>query len=391
MSLTEHARHPSRPAAAGSRLDVVHVIATLTPGGAERQLEMLTARSRHRTRVIVLYESGGIAESMRAAGEPVEELQSSGWRKALLPLTLARRLRRLRPDVVHVHLLSAQVMALPAARLARVPVVVSTEHSLMEDTLEGRPHTWWLRLLYQVLERLTTHTVAVSAVTAHHLRQWGVHLDRISVVDLGIDFEAVAYDAVGRQRVRRELAIGPDTLVVGAVGRLEGQKRIDIALRACAPLLRDGAVLVVAGAGPLLAELRSLAGELGVADQVHWLGSRPRMGEVYGAMDVLLSASADESFGMAVVEAVGSGLPVVHAACPALEELPELPQVSHVRPSGDATVDAERLGDALAASSAAFGQRRWPAPAVLLEAYGAQAAADRVDAVYDRLPARHRG
>jgi len=373
----------------GRPLKVVHVVATLTAGGAERQLEMLTARSRHDTPVIVLYKTGGIADGMRAAGRRVRELQAAGWRKLFTPLVLARAIRAEHPDVVHVHLLSGQVMGIPAARLARAPVLVSTEHSLMEHTIEGRPHTWWLRLLYRALERLTTHTIAVSEVTAGHLRRWGVRPERISVADLGIDFDALAFDPAGRDEVRAELSLTPGTFVIGAVGRLEPVKRMDLVLDASAPLLREGAVLVVAGAGPLLGELQAQAARLGIADRVHWLGSRPHMGAVLSAMDVFVSASSDESFGMAVVEAVGNGLPVIHVTCPALEVLTEpLPQVVHVPPTGERDLDGRRLREALTLRRRTSGQRRWDVPSSVVGLYGAQAAADRVDAVYDRLLAR---
>jgi len=380
---------PPADPATSAQLDVVHVIATLTAGGAERQLEMLTAHSRHRTSVVALYGTGGIADAMRAAGRPVLELRAAGWHKLLVPLTLARRLRRCRPDVVHVHLLSGQLLGIPAARLARVPLVVSTEHSLMDDTIEGRPHSWWLRFLYRLLERMSSHTIAVSDVTAERLQRWGVRRDRVSVAELGVDLDSLGFDPAARLSVRRELGIGPDTHVIGAVGRLEPVKRMHVVLRACAPLLREGSVLLVAGAGPLLEQLRALAAELGIGDRVRWLGSRDRIGTVLSGVDVLVSASADETFGMAVVEAVASGLPVVYVTCPALEDLPERPPGAvHVPSTGDDDVDTRRLADALAARREETGQQRWSVPTSLTLHYGAQAAADRVDAVYDRLLAR---
>lgn len=372
-----------------ARLRVVHVIATLTAGGAERQLEMLTAHSRHDTRVVALYETGGIADGMRRDGRRVQELRATGWRKAVAPLILAWQLRRLRPDVVHVHLLSGQLLGIPAARLAGVPLVVSTEHSLMDDTIEGRPHTWWLRGGYRFLERMTSHTLAVSEVTSERLQRWGVSPDRITVADLGVDLEALAFDPEARVAVRRELGIEPGTHVIGAVGRLDTVKRMHVLLRACAPLLREGSVLVVAGSGPLLDDLRSLAAELGVTDQVRWLGSRDRIGTALSAMDLLVSASADETFGMAVVEGVASGLPVVYVTCPALEELPEsLEHAVRVLPTGDDGKDALQIGDAVAARLRATGEQRWPVPGCLTLRYGAQAAADRVDGVYDTLLGR---
>lgn len=367
-------------------VDVVHVITTLTMGGAERQLEMVTRRSRHHSTVVALYEAGPIAQTMRDAGQRVEVLHATGWRKPLAPFVLARRLRRSRPQVVHVHLLSGQLLGIPAARLARVPVVVSTEHSLMDETIEGRRRSWWLRLLYLGLERMTTHTVAVSETTAERLKRWGVRAERVSVQGLGIDFEALAFDPNARAAVRQDLAIAPETSVIVAVGRLAPVKRMDVLLRAAAPLLREGAVLVVAGTGPLLADLRAVAAELGVVDQVRWLGPRAQIGPVLSAADVLVSASADETFGMAVVEALGSGLAVVYVECPALDELAERPaQAFQVPTSGDDSRDAALLGEAMALALAERDEQRWTVPSSLTGRYGAQAAADRLDAVYDRL------
>lgn len=376
---------PDRLEGAGRPLRVVHVITSLTTGGAERQLEMLVRRSAHECATIALYAGGPVADSMRAAGERVEVLDLVGWRRLLTSLVLARRLRRYRPDVVHVHLLSAQLWGIPAARLAGVPVVVSTEHSLMDDTIEGRPHTWWLRLLYRGLERMATHTVAVSATTAHRLHRWGVPQSRITVADNGIDFEALAFDARARQRVRAELGLAEATPVIGAVGRLDPVKRMDTILRATAPALRDGAALVVAGTGPLLPELQAVARDLGISDAVQWLGPRGDVAAVLSCVDVLVSGSADETFGMAVVEAIGSGLPVVYVEAPALDELDAAPeQAVQVAPADDdATTHERRLG---AAVEEALGDvHRWPVPPVLTQRYGAQAAADRVDDVYAAL------
>lgn len=365
---------------------MVHIITTLVAGGAERQLELLTSRSRRTTVVVALYEAGQVADSMRAAGRDVEVLHARGVRKALIPFVLARQLRRWKPDVVHVHLLSGQLFGIPAARLAGVPVVVSTEHSLMESTIEGRPHTRQLRVLYRVLERMVTHTIAVSEATSVRLQRWGVAAGRITVADLGIDFDALAYDSTAGGAVRAELGIVPEAHVIGAVGRLAPVKRMDLVLKAAAPMLHDGAVLVVAGEGPLRPELQALADDLGVGGSVHWLGSREQIGPVLSAMDVMLSASADETFGMAIVEALGSGLPVVYVACPALEELPERPdQARQVHLSGDEDLDVVRLGDALTASTVSSAGVRHPVPVALQARFGAQAAADRVDAVYDKL------
>ena len=372
--------------AAGQRpLRVVHVITTLTTGGAERQLEMLVQRSTSQTATVCLYGSGPVGDAMVARGDRVRVLGMDGWRKPLAVLRLARVLRAYAPDVVHVHLLAAQLWGIPAARLAGVPVVVSSEHSLMADTVEGRPHTWWLRGLYRGLERLATHTVAVSATTAERLEGWGVAPGRITVVDNGIDVEALAPRAADRAAVRAELSIAEDDVALAVVGRLDPVKRVDEVLRACAPRLAAGGhVLLVAGAGALLGELQALADSLGVAGSVRWLGPRGDVPRVLAAADVLLSASRDETFGMAVVEAVAGGLPVVFVECPALTELPALPE---------GAVQADPGPDGLRAGLAELARRglqRRPVPAELTARYGAAAAAASVDALHRRLLAARR-
>lgn len=364
-------------------LRVVQVITSLPTGGAERQLEMLVGRTHEQTTTIALYDGGPVADSMRESGHCVEVLGMQGWRRFVAPFRLARRLRRLRPDVVQVHLLAAQLWGIPAARLARVPVVVSSEHSLMRNTIEGRPHTRWLRGLYRLLERMTTRTVAVSATTADRLRGWGVPADKITVSENGIDFAALDFDPAGRVALRRELGLTTDATVIGAVGRLDPVKRMDVVLHACAPLLCDGDVLVVAGSGGSRAELEALADRLGIASSVRWLGSRGDMTAVLSAMDVLVSASADETFGMAVVEALGNGLPVAFVECPALEELSSAPShVCHVARTGHEQVDAGALRDGVQQALAAG---RQPVPTELRERYGVAAAAQRMERLHAEL------
>ncbi len=204
-----------------------------------------------------------------------------GLAKLTAVVRLARVLRRTAPDVVNVHLLSGQLFGVLAARLARVPIVVSTEHSLMDNAIEGRRTSGWLRLVYLGLASLTSHTVAVSATTWRRLRQWGVPAAGMTVIDNAIDFEAVAFDPGARHAVRSEQHLPAEAIVIGAVGRLEPVKRFDVLLAAAASLLRErDGHLVIIGKGPERARLEELAEELGIADRVHLLGPQPDVGRI---------------------------------------------------------------------------------------------------------------
>lgn len=367
-------------------LSVVQVITTLTTGGAERQVESIVSHSRHRQHVIALYCGGKVAESLTAAGHSVEILRLTGARRLLALPLLAARIRQLKPDVVQVHLLSGQLWGLPAARLAGTRTVFSTEHSLMTNSIENRALTPALRLLYLSLNRLASRTIAVSAATAGRLVRWGVPRRRITVIDNGIDFGALAFDPVARQRVRSELGIADTAELIGAVGRLEQVKRFPQLIAAIAPTLARGRrELLITGDGPLLTELTERAARLGVADCVHLTGPRADIAAVLSAIDVLVSASRDETFGMAILEAIGAGLPVVFAECPALDELPtDIPHSYRIDTSDDeAEVSTIRVGIELSLGLTSSG--RHPVPTSVLDAYDIAVTTGRLDDLASEL------
>lgn len=365
---------------------MLHVITTLGTGGAEREVEYLV-RGRGDAEVVCLYSEGVVAAAIRAGGTPVTLLGMAGWRRAAAVARLARLLRDRRPDVVHVHLLAAQLWAIPAARLARVPVVVSTEHSLMTDSVEGRPATASLRRLYRVLAALATVTVAVSAETAERLGRWGVPARDVVVIENAIDLAGVAFDPAGRARVRAELGIDDATTVIGGVGRLEAVKRFDVLLDGAADRLRCGdAVVVVAGDGTLHDELLAQAARLGVADRVRLLGPRPDVAAVLSAFDVFVSPSQDETYGMAIVEAVANGAPSVFGECPALDELgADGVPAGSVRLPRDASAGQQRSAVAAAVSAAGVRSAPVAVPPALEARYGIATLTRSVDALYARL------
>lgn len=382
-------------------LRIAQVITTLTTGGAERQLQSLVSHSTAAHRTIALYEGGTVADGMRADGAGVEVLGMAGLRKLVAIPRLAARLRRMRPDAVHVHLLSGQLWGIPAARLAGVRTIVSTEHSLMDTSIENRPLTPTLRRIYRTLEAMVTRTVAVSATTRTRLVRWGVPVERISVVDNGIDFAALSFSAGARRSRRAEFGVADATVLIGAVGRLEPVKRFPVLLEAVAPTLRRGErELLIVGAGPLLPTLRARAAELGVADCVHLTGARPDVAALLSAMDVLVSPCRDETFGMAVLEGLGAGLPVVYAQCPALDELGERPPWAFELPTagtaggvagsadGSPATGAEQAAIRTAVQAAldsATPGERFVLPSVISDAYGIGRTAGALDRLYREL------
>ncbi|MER6554135.1 glycosyltransferase [Streptomyces sp. NPDC047804] len=350
-------------------MKVLHVITGLGAGGAEQQLRLLLRHLPVRCDVVTLTNPGSVADGLRADGVHVRNLGMRGNRDLGAVPRLARLIRRGSYDLVHTHLYRACVYGRVAARLAGT-TVVATEHSLGRAEIEGRPLTRGTRELYLRTERLGSATVAVSDTVARRLRDWGVPAARIHTVPNGVDAAAFRFDSGLRRSTRALLGLPDAAYVVGGVGRLVPGKRFDVLIRAVAAV--PDAWLVLAGDGPEAAPLRALASRLEVTGRVRFLGecggagSAPGVPAVLGAVDLFVSASREESFGLAVVEALAAGLPVVHAACPAVEDLPagRVPGTTRIGSASGTTGATAELAAALR-HHVEGGARRLPPPSAV--------------------------
>ncbi|MFI5830607.1 glycosyltransferase [Streptomyces sp. NPDC051578] len=376
-------------------MKALHIITGLGVGGAEQQLRLLLRHMPMQCDVLTLTNPGSVAEGLRADGVRVVHLAMKGNRDLAALPKLVRFIRRGRYDLVHTHLYRACLYGRLAARLAGVGAVVATEHSLGAAEIEGRPLSGGVRALYLAGERLGAATVAVSETVAARLEAWGVPAGRVHVVPNGIEAARFRFDAGVRRSTRARTGLPERAFVVGGVGRLVPGKRFDVLVRAVAAL--PGAHLLLAGDGPERSALRRLAGELGAQGRIHLVGERDPLGDgpdgrtpgvaaLLAAMDVFVSPSREEAFGLAVVEALAAGLPVLHVTCPAIDDLPPA-QAPGARRIGTGT---QELVAALRGHMEA-GARRLPVPPVVRR-YDIAHSAERLLAVYDTvLPGWGRG
>ncbi|MGW6643802.1 glycosyl transferase [Streptomyces sp. A244] len=348
-------------------MKALHIITGLGVGGAEQQLRLLLRHLPLDCDVVTLTNPGTVAAGLAADGVRVLDLGMAGNRDLASLPRLVRVIRSGGYQLVHTHLYRACLYGRIAARLAGVRAVVATEHSLGDSQMEGRPLNAGVRALYLAGERLGRTTVAVSPTVAERLRRWGVPGPRIEVVPNGIDVARFRFDAARRHDTRRRLGLPDDAYVIGAVGRLTPGKRFGVLVRALAQLPDDHRLLLVGG-GPEEDVLRRTARAAGVADRVLFTGERPCVPDgtpgpdlpsLTAAMDVLASPSPEEAFGLAIVEALASGLPVLYASCPALEDLPPSAAPAARRVTGGPDAYARALTDV---------RRQAPAPRTAPEA-----------------------
>jgi glycosyltransferase involved in cell wall biosynthesis len=362
-------------------MKVLHVITGLDVGGAETQLAILLRHTRHDADVVTLYNPGPVAEQIRAGGTRVRDVGMSGNRDLRALPKLVSLIRAGRYDVVHAHLYRSQIYARPAARLARTPVVVTTEHSIGETHIERRKMTAGVRGLYLASELFSDATIAVSDVVRERLVRWGVPERKITVIPNGIDIDALTFDPDSRKQTRERFGIPQDAYVIGTLGRLDENKRIGLIIEAAAPLLSENCVMFVVGRGDQLEPLRAEAARLGVADRVIFAGFQADTVAMLSALDLYVMASAQETFGLAALEAMANGLPVLYTTCPALDGI-TTGQARQI--PGEAATLRPAMRSALREAVAAGPGPRVPDSAVFGR-YGIASTAQRVDDLYERL------
>lgn len=233
---------------------------------------------------------------------------------------LLHLMRRETFDVVETFTQHANVLGLPLAWATRIPTRVGTYHGKPELSLG-------LNSLHTIILNsfVTTHIVAVS----HHTCREAVTQDRIrspkiSVIRNGIDYEAFRNPtAEDRVEVRRDLEIPGSARLIVNVGRLVREKGQILLIEAMPSVLSHcpDATLAIAGDGPLLAELRNRAEQLGILEKVRFLGTRSDVPRLLASADLFAYPSQSEGLPLALLEALASRVPVVASRFDSTDEL----------------------------------------------------------------------
>ena len=385
----------NRPAPAGTpepRIRVLHVLATLLPGGTEISVLRLVSAlnpSRYQVEVAWLRGEPALAEDFRAAGIDVVPMAMRGKIDPACLLRLRRHVARGRFDVVHTHMDVADFYGALAGRLGGARCVVASKHA--PD--EFRTRRTWKRYPFMALERLAyameDAVIVVSEAQASFLES-AERLPRRKMVVIGHGIDGVSPSA-SRPVAMRAPGLPAFDPLVGAVGRLSHEKGQVVLLRALPAILAafPRAGLVLAGDGPSRPELESEARRLGISEHAVFLGFRGDVPALLGAFDLFVQPSMYEGFGISLLEAMAAGLPIVASRVGGIPEIVEDGTtgvlVPPQRPEALAAAivgllrdrdEARRLGEAAARSAR--------------ERHSLQSVAAKVDALYREILERKR-
>jgi len=335
-------RHPRRPA-----LRVLHVIDRLGMGGTEYGvLKVIAGLDResfdHQVCTVRGFDDG-LARRHDLEGRVfVAGKQGAGY-QFLLP-RLVKIMRACRPHIVHSRNWGA-IEAIPAARFARVPLAIHSEHGYEVEMLAGLP-------LRRRLFRRAAYAMAdaVFAVTqelrSYHACQAWFSEDRIRVLPNGVDVQRIAPGPEERAGIRQNLGLPATALVVGTVSRMVPIKDHPTLFRA-AELLASAGVpihLLLVGSGPELARHReAVAASPLLNGRVTFLGAVPNVTEALQAMDVFVLPSLAEGMSNTLLEAMAAGLPVIATRVGGNPELVEDGRSGWLFQPGDVSDLAARL------------------------------------------------
>jgi L-malate glycosyltransferase len=307
-------------------LRVCHIVSGDLWAGAEVQVATLASYLAERADVALtaaVLNEGPLAHELRRLGIPVTVIDERRKSSLSIVISLVRWLRRHPADIVHTHRYKETVLGAVAARLAGVPGFVRTVHG------RGEPLRGWRWAKFRVYEALDTlalrccadRIVAVSRSMAAGLEESGYRAGTVVTLHNGVDLRKVRPSRT-RDEVRRELGIEPDALLIGTAGRLSPVKGHDRLLRAARLILdRAEARFLIVGDGPLRDELAISARRLGVDHACTFAGERSDVYDLVAAMDVFVLPSLHEGIPMALLEAMGLGLPVVASAVGGVPEV----------------------------------------------------------------------
>lgn len=267
--------------------------------------------------VAFLYDRDGLHELWQQRADfPIHNLQAFKRGAGILENTrlflkgiarVWRLMRRERFDVVETFTHDSNLVGLPIAWLAGIPVRIATHRGVIENFPAWREklHTWMVNIgIADVL-------VAVSKGTGRQSQIEGVRDDKILVITNGVT--PLDVQSVDRAEVRRKLSLNEQDLFLLSVGRVTYQKGHDVLIEAVPALVQHHPQLVVSicGDGPQMADLSARVSKLGLSDHVKLLGTWTNVAPLLAIADIFILPSRSEGLSRALLEAMAAGLPVV--------------------------------------------------------------------------------
>lgn len=280
-------------------------------GGTETHILELASRidrSKYDVVVCSLKSDGCLADELRRRGIRVVSLEGAGKLDARVLFRLWKVLRREQPDVIQSFLFWANVSARVLGRASRACAVISSYHDVVVG--EG----WLVRTIDRLTVKWAHAIVCCSEAVRRSLSsRIGSESARLTIIPFGLD---VARFSAGDIAGKKELGLAEKGVVIGTVCRLvEPKKGLAVLLQAVTDLSRRRGIpefqLLIVGDGPARPMLEMMCRDFGIDSRVVFAGERRDVPQLLPLLDAFVHPSLYEGFGIAILEAMAAGRPVI--------------------------------------------------------------------------------
>src|SRR5256714_1253413 len=329
--------------------NVLFIIDSFEQGGSERQalqlLRQLHSSAEVRVHLACLQDRGSLRAEAEALG--IGEIHEYPL-TSFYDLNFAKQIRRFisyvkenQIDVVHTHCFYTNIFGMTGAYLARVPARITSkgETDGFRSPMQKRAERMSFRLAHRV--------IANCLVVQNQLIREGVNPKRIIQHYNGLDLDRLkAAAGFSRDEALKMFALPQGRRFITIVANLRNPvKDHPMFLRAAARVraVVPDAAFVVAGEGELMPSLRQLAADLGIADDVHFIGRCDDVASLLFASHVGALSSNAEGFANAILEYMAAGLPAVATDVGGVREAIVEGETGHIVASGDEEAMAARI------------------------------------------------
>lgn len=314
---------------------VLHIITRFDKGGSAQNtyLTLLGLKERNFQSYFMTglsLESEMKYDEIRAQEKDIQRLEQEGIEFILCPslvrrtniikdlktfLDIWRIIKKKSPEIVHTHSSKAGLLGRLAAKLARIPIVVHTPHGHVFFGYFGPLKTKIFIILERLVSRITDRIIALTNKEKEDYIKFRIaNEDKFDVIYSGIEldkFKELSEDK--KQNLVKEFGIPEKSLIIGTVGRLVPVKGHEFLIKAAKYIISKypEAFFVFTGDGPLEQNLKRQALELGINNNIIFLGWRSDAARIISVYDIFALPSLNEGMGRVLAEAMALGKPIV--------------------------------------------------------------------------------
>ena len=387
-------------------INVMHIITRLDMGGSAQNTLDTCRRLDHKKYAVTLihglsHESEMTAEEQAQVGRRVEEARRQGVRIVSMAslvrrvhvfkdmhalLQIRRKIRPIKPAIVHTHTSKAGLLGRVAAWLEAVPIIIQTPHGHVFYGHFGPVTSQFYLLLERLAAAITDRLVALTEQErSDYVKYKVVPESKLTTIHSGVDVQRFQRPTDPKTFSENLPVIPPGRTVIGFVGWLLPIKGVDILLQAMTTVCQSApqAILLLVGKGQLEAKMKSEVKRLNLTANVQFMGWRNDIEHILPQFDIFVLPSLNEGMGRVLVEAMAAARPIVASNTGGIPDLVKHQMNGLLVPPGDPRALAEALLQLIRHPDAA--RRMGQAGHRLADRFSVEEMVDRIERMYAEL------